>query len=302
MSSTINEATTAKTPVDIVASGKRADIGEYKIDRLLPNRYVQAVGPFVFLDHLLPTVHSKVKDPEQFEGTGAHPHRGIATLTYIINGEAEHYDSKGHHSIVRSGGVQWMKAGNGIVHDESINPDYSAEEPVTHSFQFWINLPAKNKAENAEYLAVEASEVPVKFLDNDAGFVKLIAGEFEELSATIPTYSRQFIYHLHLESNRFFSLPTSEAMEYAAFLPLQNVVVNDMEYQSGDMLVFTRQNGDIEIKNVSGKAVDIIFFGGEPYTEPIVAAGPFVMTTQHEISLAYNDFYNGKYGEIKYER
>ena len=289
------------TSVYMVAQGKRADIGDYKIDRLLPNRYIQAVGPFVFLDHLLPYKQIPKSAEQKAEGTGPHPHRGIATLTYIINGEAEHYDSKGHHAKVHSGGVQWMKAGNGILHDESIQADSLTDEQLTHSFQFWINLPAKNKAEEAAYLPLEAGEVPMQQLDNNSGWLKVIAGEYNDLQSKIPSYTRQFIYHLHLEGGTFFSLPTTEAIEYAAFLPLQNVVVNDTEYQTGDLLQFERNTGEIEIKNVSGEPIDIIVFGGEPFTEPIVATGPFVMTTQHEISLAYNDYYKGKYGEIVYE-
>jgi redox-sensitive bicupin YhaK (pirin superfamily) len=84
-------------------------------------------------------------------------------------------------------------------------------------------------------------------------------------------------------------------------LLLQSAVVNDVEYSTGDLLLFERKDGDIEIKNVTGEPLDLIFFGGEPFTEPIVATGPFVMTTQYEISLAYNDYYKGKYGEIVYE-
>jgi redox-sensitive bicupin YhaK (pirin superfamily) len=289
------------TPVYMVAEGKRADIGEYKIDRLLPNRYVQAVGPFVFLDHLLPSRPSKKNTEKKSEGTGSHPHRGIATLTYILNGEAEHYDSKRHHSKVHSGGVQWMKAGNGIVHDESIQPDPFTNDLLTHSFQFWVNLPAKNKAEEAAYLPIEASDVPVHQLDNNSGWLKIIAGEYSQLQSKIPSYTKQFIYHLHLEAGTYFSLPTTAEMEYAAFLPLQSVVVNDIEYQTGDLLLFEKKEGEIEVKNVSAQPIDIILFGGETFTESIVATGPFVMTTQHEISQAYNDYYKGNYGEIKYE-
>jgi redox-sensitive bicupin YhaK (pirin superfamily) len=288
------------TGVQLVAQGKRADIGTYKIDRLLPNRYVQAVGPFVFLDHLLPTRHKAINASNEHDGTGPHPHRGIATLTYILNGEAEHYDSKGHHAKVHSGGVQWMKAGNGIVHDESIAPDSLTDDLLTHSFQFWINLPAKNKAEEANYLSVQEKDVPKKLLVNNS-WLKVIAGAYEGLLSNVPAYSQQFIYHLHLEANSSFALPTEDTLEYAAFLPLQKAVVNDAEYIANDLMIFEKNKGEINFKNVSTSPVDVIIFGGETYTESIVAAGPFVMNTQHEISLAYNDYYKGKYGEIQYE-
>src|ERR1041385_4584673 len=141
-----------KKKISFSTKGFRADIGEYKIHRMLPNRYAEAVGPFVFLDHLMPAKHSPGEPLKEVNGTGAHPHRGIATLTYIFNGEADHHDSYGHHALVHSGGAQWMKAGNGIIHDEAVNVDSQTNDFLTHGMQFWINLPAKNKAEKPEYL------------------------------------------------------------------------------------------------------------------------------------------------------
>lgn len=286
------------TPISRILQGKRADIGNYKIDRIIPNRFIEAVGPVVFLDHLLPLIEINTKQ----EWMGAHPHRGIATLTYILNGEAEHLDSRGHHAKVHSGGVQWMKAGNGIVHDESIHADPTTDIALIHSFQFWINLPAKNKAEDPFYLPVEKTDVPLKVFPNNSGWIKVVAGDFEDMRSEIPAYSKQFIYHLHLEGRQLFSLRTEPTMEYAAYLPLQSLVVNDNEYYMGDLLVFEQREGEIEIKNISINPVDLIFFGGEKYMEPVVATGPFVMNTHHEISLAYNDYYEGKYGVIRYDK
>jgi redox-sensitive bicupin YhaK (pirin superfamily) len=137
-----------KKKISFTTQGHRADIGEYKINRILPNSHADAVGPFVFLDHLMPAKHSPNEPIKVVNGSGAHPHRGIATLTYILNGEADHFDSAGHHAKVNSGGVQWMKAGNGIIHDEAVNVDSQANDLLTHALQFWINLPSKQKAES----------------------------------------------------------------------------------------------------------------------------------------------------------
>src|SRR5688500_9412574 len=178
-----------KKEISFSTKGQRADIGEYAIQRMLPNRYADAVGPFVFLDHLLPANHSPDEPIKEVNGTGAHPHRGIATLTYILNGEADHHDSQGHHAFVRSGGVQWMEAGNGIIHDEVVNVDPQTNDLLTHGFQFWINLPAKQKAEAPEYLAIQASEIPQKILPDKSGWIKVIVGEYEGLVSKIPNYS-----------------------------------------------------------------------------------------------------------------
>jgi len=241
-------------------------------------------------------------------GKGAHPHRGIATLTYILNGEADHHDSKGHQAKVSSGGAQWMKAGNGIIHDEVVNVDPKTTDLLTHAFQFWINLPSKQKAEPPEYLSVQASEVPQQMLSDKRGWIKVIVGEYENLVSKIPNYSKQFLYHIHLEAGKQFSMTTEKGFEYAAFLPLQNAVINDTEFGEGEFIEFDRIEGTIEINNLpdrqagnSEAGIDIILFGGEKYTEPIVAQGPFVMNTQEEIVQAYRDFHNGKYGQINYQ-
>ena len=92
-------------------------------------------------------------------------------------------------------------------------------------------------------------------------------------------------------------------MEYAAFLPVHNAIINGSEYQAGEFIEFDRNEGSIEINNLSpGEAIDIILFGGERYEEPIVAQGPFVMNSQNEIVQAYRDFHSGKYGEINYSQ
>lgn len=289
-----------KKKISFSTKGLRADIGEYKIHRMLPNRYADAVGPFVFLDHLMPAKHSPDEPHKEVNGTGAHPHRGIATLTYILNGEADHHDSRGHRALVHSGGAQWMKAGNGIIHDESVNVDSLADDLLTHGMQFWISLPAKNKAENPEYIPLQADEIPQQKLSDERGWVKIIVGDYEKLSSRIPNYSKQFLYHIHLKAGKQFSIDTERDLEYAAFLPLQNAVINDTEYHKGEFIEFDRNGGTIEFTNNSKEAIDIIMFGGETYMEPIVAQGPFVMNSESEIAQAYRDFYAGKYGEINY--
>jgi redox-sensitive bicupin YhaK (pirin superfamily) len=284
-----------KKQTSFSTKGKRAEVGPLSIQRMLPNRYADKVGPFVFLDYVAPTIKETIAK----NGIGAHPHRGIATLTYILQGEVEHFDSAGNEGKIYSGGVQWMKAGNGIIHDENLNYDSRTESKFIQGFQFWINLPAKNKAENPAHIAVQADEVPKKELPNESGWLKVIVGSYGELSSKIPNYSRQFLYHIQLQAGRQFSLEMEDKIEVAAFLPAQNVTLNNTDFQAGEFIEFDKVAGEIEIKNTSLKTIDILLFGGEEYTEPVVAEGPFVMNAQAEIATAYRDFYAGKYGEIK---
>jgi redox-sensitive bicupin YhaK (pirin superfamily) len=284
-----------KKKTSFSTKGTRADVGPITINRMLPNRYASKVGPFVFLDHAAPVI----KEAIHKDGMGAHPHRGIATLTYVLQGEEEHFDSAGNYGKINSGGVQWMKAGNGIIHDGNMNYDPQTNSNLIHAFQFWINLPAKNKAEKPAYLAIQANEMPQKTLPNGSGWLKVIAGNYEELSSKIPNYSEQFLYHIQVEAGKQFSISIAEKIEVAAFLPTQNVTLNDTEFEAGEFVEFDRNEGTIEIENTSGKAIGILLFGGEEYREHVVAEGPFVMNTQAEITEAYKDFYAGKYGEMR---
>jgi len=284
-----------KKQISSYSKGHRADVGPLSIMRILPNRYSGKVGAFVFLDHLPPVVKEKV----HVGGMGAHPHRGIATLSYIFQGQNEHFDSSGNYAKVHSGGMQWMKAGNGIIHDENLNYDTQADNKIVHSFQFWINLPAENKAEMPAYLAVQANQVPKKTLADESGFIKVLVGNYDNLSAIIPNYTEQFLYHIHLEPGKQFSIYLADKIEVASFIFTGKVNLNDTEFSAGEFVEFDRKGDEIEIKNNSDTIVDVLLFGGEEYIEPIVAEGPFVMNTAEEITMAYQDFYAGKYGEIK---
>jgi hypothetical protein len=284
-----------KKQTSFSTKGYRADLGPLTINRLLPNRYADKVGPFVFLDYVAPAIKETITK----NGMGAHPHRGIATLTYILQGEVEHFDSAGNTGEIHSGGAQWMKAGNGIIHDENFNYDSHTDSKYVHGFQFWINLPAKIKAESPSHIAIQAEEIPIKNLSNNSGWIKVIVGNYEELNSKIPNYSEQFLYHIQLEAGKKFSINMAEKTEVAAFLPTKNALLNDDEFQAGEFIEFGRNAGEIEIKNTYNTAIDVLLFGGEEYTEPIVAEGPFVMNTLGEIAEAYRDFYAGKYGEIK---
>jgi redox-sensitive bicupin YhaK (pirin superfamily) len=285
---------TMKKRSSFSTKGHRADIGNLEIYRILANRYTDAVGPFVFLDHIVPKIQTTVNK----RGTGAHPHRGIATLTYVLNGEDEHFDSAGNYAKVHSGGVQWMKAGNGIIHDETLNYDSNTDSRLVHAFQFWINLPSQIKAEKPAYLAIEGSEVPVKKLST--GWIKVIVGSYEELSAAIPNYSNQFLYHIHLEPGATFNLEFAENIEVAAFLVNLPTLINDESFDAQEFIEFDRNAGEIELTNNQSTASDILLFGGEPYKEPIIAQGPFVMNSDQGIAEAYRDFSAGKYGKIDY--
>ncbi len=279
--------------------GSNARVGEMLVNRMMPNRYIEAVGPFVFLDHIYPYI---IPEKEYTLPTGefAHPHRGIATFSYVFSGQLEHFDSKGNHGIVGAGGAQWMKAGKGIIHDE--NPlGLPQENGLFHSLQFWINLPPEIKEEEPEYLNIPDEAFVKVALPQDAGTMKVLIGMCGDHASPVKTFSKQFLYHYRLNPKSTYVLETRPGLEYAAFVPAQELKINHAPVNNSEIMVFSTDEGEIVLHNNNITAADVLVFGGEPYQEPIIAEGPFVMNSSAGIATAYRDFFNGAYGTINYK-
>jgi redox-sensitive bicupin YhaK (pirin superfamily) len=273
-------------------------LNEIKVRPVLPNKFVRAIGPFVFLEHILSYEQSLNPIHKGLLGKGSNPHRGIAILTYSLAGEVEHLDSIGNHVKLASGGVHWTKAGNGIVDYEAVRSEFRGVNSDVSVVRFWINLSSKLKSEKPDYFSLQPDEIPQEQLDDNAGWVKILSGKYESTIAKVPSCSKEFIYHIHLEAGRQFSITADKEIEYAAFFPSDKAVINYIEFQAGKLVVFASLGEIIEIYNNGETAIDILLFGGEPYREKIVSDGNFVMNTAHEITQAYNDYYEGKYGRI----
>ena len=288
-----------KQKIRFSMDGQCAQLGEMAVQRLLPNEFTQAIGPFVFVEHFFSYKQPTTGLHKGLVDNHSNPCRGIATLTYILAGEVEHWDSIGNHQILSSGGIHWTNAGRGIVHHEAIRPEPGVTNPDTSVVRFWVNLPSKDKSGAPDYLSLQSNDIPQKELEGIAGWIKIVSGEYKNMMAKIPGCSKEFLYHIHLEAEKQFSITTDRTIEYAVFLPSDKAVVNDIEFQAGMLIVFTSDGEIIEINNSCETAIDIMLFGGQPYNEPIVSDGFFVMNTPHEITQAYNDYYDGKYGQIK---
>lgn len=281
--------------------GSDATVGKQTVSRLLPGPHQREIGPFVFLDHVYP--YKQLPEPKGTKDWDfAHPHRGIATFSYVLSGELEHFDSRGNHGVVSQGGAQWMKAGNGIIHDEHMSAAFREKGGTMHGLQFWINLPATGKNEDPEYLAVLPGMIPSVELGNAMGRLKVLIGTFNGLSSPVPTTGIQFMYHITLPGGSSFSMPTEDRLEYGLFIIGGETSINGDTFNGNELVIFEQSGAELSFTNESRAALDAIVFGGEPYGEPIVAEGPFVMNTQQEIVQAYRDFQEGKYGTVDYSK
>lgn len=280
-----------RTLEHIIESVHASDGAGVKLRRSLGGPRGLRVDPFLMLDEF-----SSENPGDYIAGFPAHPHRGFETVTYLLDGHMLHEDHLGHRGDLKTGGVQWMTAGRGIVHSEMPQQ----EDGRMRGFQLWINLPAKEKMKPASYRDLQADEIPVVALPN-GGSVKVIAGTVEVDGAvtagpikgvtTDPTY-----IDVTLPAGAHFSYPVNE--EYSAFIyPYEGRVDvgpsgSARTLNSHSAGVLTSGGDRIEV-TAGPEGARFLVLAGRPLREPVVQYGPFVMNTRQEIEQAVRDFQSG---------
>jgi len=253
------------------------------------------VDPFLLLDYAGPY---EFAPSEAKRGVGEHPHRGFETVTIVYQGEVEHGDSSGSHGTIGPGDVQWMTAAAGVVHEEFHSERFARDGGTLEMVQLWVNLPAEAKRVPPKYQEIPASQIPVVMLPDEAGTVRVIAGEFQGTVGAASTFTKINVWDLRLTSGHRVSLkiPDGETI----FLVVQHgqVLLNNTERVAAVELVqFDRSGSDIVIETQQDTTV--LLLSGKPIGEPVVGHGPFVMNTQEEIRQAILDFRSSKFGRLK---
>jgi len=154
-------------------------MGNFEIAQPLPVTGINQVDPFLLIHHAGPKIHNPGDKELNVE---AHPHSGFEPVTFVFSGEVEHHDSLGNKSIVRSGGVQWITAGKGIVHSEKASPEFIKKGGEFEIVQLWINLPQKLKRTNPAYYGFEAKDIPFYLSENKKTRLNIISGKYEPFS------------------------------------------------------------------------------------------------------------------------
>ncbi len=253
--------------------------------------------PFLMLDYAAPmefkpnTAHPR--------GVGQHPHKGFETVTIACQGEVAHRDSSGGGGIIREGDVQWMTAGNGIIHEEFHSPAFSERGGQFEMVQLWVNLPAIHKTTPAGYQHLANAEIPVIDLPDQAGTVRLIAGELDGRAGAAKTFSPINVWEVELQADAETSLSVPENHNLLMVVLRGEVRLNhQQEAKEGNLVTFENGSGSVALEATHGKAAKLLLLSGVPIREPIAAYGPFVMNTDAEIRQAIHDFNAGKFGLI----
>lgn len=252
------------------------------------------LSPFLMLDYAAPY---SFPPGDEKRGVGGHPHKGFETVTVAYQGELEHRDSSGGGGKIGAGDVQWMTAGNGIVHEEFHSQDFTRKGGTLQMVQLWVNLRAQDKSAKAGYQTLLKEQIPNVGLPEDSGTVRVIAGEFGTTKGAAKTFTPINLWDVNLRAGKSTTLPLPDG-HTSTFLVLSGEVVagGDRQAGEGDLVVFERSGNGITVKaNTDAK---LLVMDGEPFDEPIVGYGPFVMNSRAEIQQAFEDFQLGRMGEL----
>ena len=241
--------------------------------------------PFLLFDHF--AFNNPLEGP--IRGFPMHPHRGIETVTYILDGSVSHRDSLGNSGIIGPGDVQWMTSGRGILHEEMPR---RGESGNIYGFQLWVNLPAAQKMGQPRYQEVNSSTIPV--IEKDGATIRLVAGEVDGISGPVTDIAASPLYmDVKLAAGSRFSYPIPRAHTILAYVFEGTGEFSNEVVESVSMVVFNDDDDEIEVKSESG--VRFMLIAGAPFKEPIVPYGPFVMNTTEEIQQTIADLRNGTF-------
>jgi redox-sensitive bicupin YhaK (pirin superfamily) len=260
-----------------------------------PNRANQH-DPFLLFDHF---AFNQPSDTP-IAGFPTHPHRGIETVTYMLEGNVRHRDSLGNMGTIGPGDVQWMTSGSGILHEEMPQRSPSG---VVNGFQLWVNLPAAEKMSSPRYQEISEGEIPVYSSDNFN--VRVIAGKYLGAVGPVTEIAAQPLYmDVRLEPESDFSLPVPAGHTCLAYVFGGSGLFGVDESGEGEfiegvrMLVFG-PGETFRAQTGGNSGVRFVLMAGAPIGEPIVPYGPFVMNTEAEIQQAFVDLRNGTF--VKHE-
>jgi quercetin 2,3-dioxygenase len=252
------------------------------------------LSPFLLLDYAAPR---EFPPGTEKRGVGAHPHKGFETVTVAYQGELEHRDSSGGGGKIGPGDVQWMTAGNGIVHEEFHSQDFTRQGGTLQMVQLWVNLRAKDKSAKAGYQTLLKAQIPTVDLPQDAGTVRVIAGDFAGRKGAAKTFTPINVWDVTLRAGKLAALPLPDGHTTTFLVLSGEVIVNEeKEAVEGDLAIFARAGDGIAVKAKTD--VRLLVMDGEPIAEPIVGQGPFVMNSRAEIQQAFEDFQLGRMGDL----
>jgi quercetin 2,3-dioxygenase len=276
----------------LVTAHRQREGAGFIVRRPVPTLGLELVDPFLLIDELGPIDYA----PGEAVGAPDHPHRGFETVSYILEGAVEHEDSAGHRGVINAGDVQWMTAGGGIIHSEEPTQELLEKGGRVHGFQIWVNLPRRLKLTQPRYQDVPAASIPVAKTADGLARGKIIAGSALGVNAVIETHTPIVFQDWQLEPSADVTVQISPDQQVLAYVFEGAIIIAGREVRDGQMAILGE--GDAVRLQGASERGRLLLLAGVPHREPVARYGPFVMTTEHELIEAFQDYQSGRMGEI----
>ncbi len=253
-----------------------------RLTRVLDRGTVYEFDPFLMLDSF------DSRDPEDYiRGFPLHPHRGIETLTMLLDGEMAHMDTLGNKGRIGPGQCQWMTAGSGIRHEEM-----PVASPRLRGLQLWLNLPRAEKMAEPRYFDIGEGQIGV--CEKDGATVRVISGAFEGAQGVKPRHIQATVLDVSLRAGRTIAIPTKPEETVFIFLIEGAAMVEGQPVPEKTAVLFG-EGEEIAVSATQEEPVHFFFFSGRPLGEPVAWGGPIVMNTQEELRQAFNELEDGTF-------
>ncbi|BAK68260.1 pirin-related protein [Sphingobium sp. SYK-6] len=277
--------------VDMIVLPPVRDLGDgFQVRRALPSHHRRMVGPFVFFDQMGP-VTLRAGDGLDVR---PHPHIGLATVTYLLEGEILHRDSLGSVQTIRPGAVNWMTAGRGIVHSERSAPHVRAAGGPLFGLQTWVALPKADEETEPGFFHHPADTIPQD--SGDGVTIRVVAGSSDGMTSPVPTFSDTLYADVSLDDGARYRL-TAEHIERAIYVITGTVEVEGQDggFAAGELVIF---KPDVEIVMRAAGPARIMLVGGEPLGEPRNIFWNFVSSSRERIEQAKADWQQGRFPDV----
>ena len=253
--------------------------------RSIAPRQSNEFDPFLLFDHF--AFNDPIEGP--IRGFPYHPHRGIETVTYMLEGSVHHRDSLGNTGLIGPGDVQWMTSGRGILHEEMPRRGPSG---AIYGFQLWVNLPAALKMTQPRYQEVNAATIPT--YEKDGATMRIVTGQVGDVIGPVTEIAASPLYvDVGLAANTEWTQPVPAGHTTLAYVFEGEALITGQTVSAVCLVVFG--DGDVVHVKTENSPVRFMLFAGQPFKEPIMPYGPFVMNTKEEIQQALLDLKNGTF-------
>ena len=268
----------------------------FRVFNYFPNAELtqKRVSPFLMMDF---NAEYDFGPSDHIRGVDVHPHKGFETVTIAYKGSVAHHDSTGNSGVINPGDVQWMTAGGGILHKEYHEESFSKKGGPFEMVQLWVNLPAKDKLTAPKYQPITAAEMGKVTLPNNGGTVNIIAGDFNGAKGPATTFTAVNMFDIKLNKDGKVSTIIPASHNSVLLVVEGKITVNGQEVDQHDFVLFKNEGEEIAIS--ADEATVVLLLSGEPINEPIAQYGPFVMNTQRELQVAFQEFQSGKFGVLE---